>query len=195
MRGRGEGWRGVVWMTKESLLSSLDSECSVESTGRLPQKPHAQAATCCHLRFPPVGCTGCIFYCPICQSVQPLVHHREEKNQEKEEKNCLTVLLPRWGEVFHFTQNTEGINVESRNLCRPRLSPLISPPPLLFRSNLGLETSLAEQNFTCGFMAGHSGHDLRWGRMWQPLGTPRHHAGQWWWQQSVPWGVLGGDVK
>lgn len=58
MRGRGEGGRGAVWMTKESLLSSLDSECSVESTGRLPQKPHAQAATCCHLRFPLVGCAA-----------------------------------------------------------------------------------------------------------------------------------------
>lgn len=90
MRGRGEGGRGVVWMTEESLLSFLDSDCSVESTGRLPQKPHAQAATCCHLRFPLVGCTGCIFYCPICQSVQPLVHRCEDKNQGKEEKkNCL----------------------------------------------------------------------------------------------------------
>lgn len=67
--------------------------------------------------------------------------------------------------MFHFTQNTEGINVESRNLPRPRLSTLISLPPLLFRNDLGVETSLAEQDSTRGFMVGHSGHDLRRGQM------------------------------
>ena len=65
------GWSG--WQKSHcSALWTLSAAWSQQ--GDFRRSPTLKVAICCHLRFPPVGCTGGISYCSICQSVEPLAH-------------------------------------------------------------------------------------------------------------------------